>query len=238
MNEIIVRGGIPGENLFLMDNIEIPNPNHFGEQGTGGGPINMVNTFMVRRVDFYAGAFSAKYGDKASSVMDIKLREGSEERFKGEAEMGMSGAGSLLEGRLPSVNGSYLFSARKSFLDLIIKSTGLTAVPHYHNLQGKIVLNINPANKLIINGIYGADKINIEDEGTVGYSRGAENVDYQGDQYATGMTLQTFWSKKMFSNTTVSSIRNNWQVDVYRKPGRKTYFTNNSKETSEKDQTE
>jgi hypothetical protein len=67
-NEIIVRGGIPGENLFLMDNIEIPNPNHFGDQGAGGGPINMLNTFMVRKVDFHAGAFSAKYGDKASSV--------------------------------------------------------------------------------------------------------------------------------------------------------------------------
>ncbi|MCK4689080.1 MAG: carboxypeptidase-like regulatory domain-containing protein, partial [Candidatus Marinimicrobia bacterium] len=37
-NEIIVRGGEPAENLFLMDNIEIPNPNHFGWQGTGGGP--------------------------------------------------------------------------------------------------------------------------------------------------------------------------------------------------------
>lgn len=230
VNEIIVRGGIPGENLFLMDNIEIPNPNHFGEQGTGGGPINMVNTFMVRRVDFYAGAFSARYGDKASSVMDITLRGGSDERFKGEAEIGMAGAGSLLEGTLPSINGSYLLSARKSFLDLIIKSTGLTAVPRYHNLQGKIVLNLNPANKLIMNGIYGADKINIEDEGTGGYSRGAENVDYKGDQYATGITLQTFWSKKMFSNTTVSSTRNNWEVDVYRKPGKETYFINNSRE--------
>lgn len=230
VNEIIVRGGIPGENLFLMDNIEIPNPNHFGEQGTGGGPINMVNTFMVRQVDFYAGAFSAKYSDKASSVMDIKLREGGEERFKGEAEMGMAGAGSLVEGTVSSLNGSYLLSARKSFLDLIIKSTGLTAVPRYHNLQGKMIFNLNPANKLIVNGIYGADKINIEDEGTGGYSRGAENVDYKGDQYAAGLTLQTFWSKRMFSTTTFSSVRNKWQIDVYRKPGKDTYFINNSKE--------
>jgi len=57
-NEIIVRGGIAGENLFLMDNIEIPNPNHFGDQGAGGGPINRLNTFMIRKVDFFAGAFS------------------------------------------------------------------------------------------------------------------------------------------------------------------------------------
>lgn len=36
-NEIIVRGGMPGENLFVMDHIEIPNPNHFAYQGLGGG---------------------------------------------------------------------------------------------------------------------------------------------------------------------------------------------------------
>ncbi|HHJ53587.1 MAG TPA: hypothetical protein ENJ89_10365, partial [Caldithrix abyssi] len=46
-NEIIIRGGNPGENLFIMDEIEIPNPNHFGQHGEGGGPINMINTLMV-----------------------------------------------------------------------------------------------------------------------------------------------------------------------------------------------
>ena len=54
LNEIIIRGGYPGENLFIMDNIEIPNPNHFAVQGAGGGPINLLNSYMVRNVDFYA----------------------------------------------------------------------------------------------------------------------------------------------------------------------------------------
>lgn len=229
-NEIIVRGGMPGENLFLMDNIEIPNPNHFGEQGTGGGPINMLNTFMVRKVDFYAGAFSAKYGDKASSVMDISLRNGSRERHQGEFEMGMAGAGMLLEGPLPGSSGSYILSARKSFLDLIISSTGLTAVPKYYNLQGKTTLKLNASNTLMINGIYGNDKIHIREEGTGGYSRGAENVDYSGDQYAFGATLQTFWSKTMYSLTTISTVKNNWNVDVYRNPGKEIYFQNHSTE--------
>ena len=65
-NEIIVRGGGPGENLFIMDHLEIPNPNHFGEVGTGGGPVNMLNTEFVERIDFFAGGFPARYGDKQS----------------------------------------------------------------------------------------------------------------------------------------------------------------------------
>ena len=62
-NEIISRGGMPGENLFLLDNIEIPNPNHFGIEGAGGGPINMINPLFVREIEFTPGAFSARNGD-------------------------------------------------------------------------------------------------------------------------------------------------------------------------------
>ncbi|UCH09333.1 MAG: TonB-dependent receptor, partial [Fidelibacterota bacterium] len=81
-NEIIVRGGGMGENLFVMDHLEIPNPNHFGEPGGSGGAINVINTDFIERIDFYAGAFPARYGERLSSVMDISLREGDRQRFQ------------------------------------------------------------------------------------------------------------------------------------------------------------
>lgn len=233
INEIIIRGGYPGENLFIMDNIEIPNPNHFAIQGAGGGPINMLNSYMVRNIDFYAGAFSAKYGDKASSVMDISLRDGSSERFRAEGSLGMAGVGLLLEGPL-SEKGSYMFSARKSYLDLVVSSTGLTAVPHYYNLQGKITYNFNQRNTLYVNSVYGNDNINIEEGDEAGYGRGAENVDTKSDQYINGLTLRTFWAKNLYSFTTLSAVQNNYYVDVYELPAPETkdiFFTNESKET-------
>lgn len=215
-NEIIVRGGIPGENLFLMDNIEIPNPNHFAHQGSGGGPINMINTNFVRQVDFYAGAFPARYGDKASSVMDISLRDGNQKEYAGNAYLGMAGAGILFEGPIQNGKGSFITSFRKSFLDLIISSTGLTAVPHYYNLQGKLSYNLNPNNKLIVNGIYGNDNIFIEnDEGEGGYSRGAENVDARYYQYAIGMTWRHLYSDKGFMKLTLSQALNHYNEYVW-----------------------
>lgn len=230
-NEIIIRGGNPGENLFLMDEIEIPNPNHFSQPGTGGGPINMINTMMVREVDFYAAAFPAKYGDKASSVMDISLREGSRERFQAEFDMGMAGAGFLVEGPINSGKGSYVLSARKSYLDLLVSSFGLVAIPRYHNLQGKLTYDLSPKNTLIINGLYGGDGIKIEDEGSGGYSRGAENVDTKGNQYAFGATVRTMWNPQIYSKTTLSHVHSDWLTNVYRKEaaGKKTYFKNESK---------
>ena len=229
LNEIIVRGGYPGENLFLMDNIEIPNPNHFPVQGSGGGPINLLNSYMVRNIDFYAGAFSSRYGDKASSVMDISLRNGATERFMAEANMGMAGLGLLLEGPAGS-RGSYIVSARRSYLDWIIKSTGLTAVPQYYNFQGKMTLNLNSKNTLLINGLYGSDNINIEGDEEAGFSRGAENVDTRNYQFIYGATLKTIWNRQLYSFTTVSGVQSDYFAEVYENPGREVFFVNDSRE--------
>jgi hypothetical protein len=106
-NEIITRGGMPGENLFLLDNIEIPNPNHFGIEGAGGGPINMINPLFVREIEFTPGAFSARYGDKASSVMDIRLREGSREQLETAFDLSMAGARINAEGPIAGGKGAF-----------------------------------------------------------------------------------------------------------------------------------
>lgn len=230
MNEIIVRGGMPGENLFVMDHIEIPNPNHFGEQGTGGGPINMLNAQIVRRVDFYAGAFPARYGDKASSVMDISLREGNREKVTGHAFLGMAGAGAIIEGPINGGKGSYIFSGQKSFLDLIISSVGLTAVPKYFSIQGKVAYHLDRNDQLRFNGIYGDDRINIEDsEEEDAYSQGAENVLAKSHQSTVGLTWQHLFGEKGFSRVTLSRTASHWNTDVYHNDG-ESYYQNRSDE--------
>ncbi len=206
-NEIIVRGGNYGENLFIIDNIEIPNPNHFAWQGTGGGPINMINTDFVRKIDFMAGAFPAKYGDKASSVLDIKMLEGSRDGFHGKFGMGMAGAGGSVEG--PLRNGSYIFSAHKSFLSLIKSSLGLTAVPHYYNAQGKLAYDLSPRHKLTLLGIYGNDRIQIEEETNAYGGQPDITIDAKSHQYAGGAGLQSLLGNG-YSRLTLSRTLNYW----------------------------
>lgn len=58
-NDLIVRGGGPSENRFFMDGIEIPNINHFATQGATGGPVSIVNSDLVREINFYTGSFPA-----------------------------------------------------------------------------------------------------------------------------------------------------------------------------------
>ncbi|MCK5033989.1 MAG: TonB-dependent receptor, partial [Calditrichia bacterium] len=75
-NSLIVRGGSPIENAFYVDNIEIPNINHFPTQGSSGGPIGLINVDFIKDVNFYSGGFSTAFGDKLSSIMELTFREG------------------------------------------------------------------------------------------------------------------------------------------------------------------
>lgn len=208
-NEVVVRGGAPGENLFVMDHIEIPNPNHFGEQGSGGGPIGIINPMFINEVDFYAGSFPARYGDKASSVMDIELREGNRNKFEMQIDMGMHGFGALAEGPINQGRGSYLVSYHKSYLDLIIANTGLTAVPQYYNMQAKVVYDLSKKHKIIWNGLYGNDKISLEEDAYTDISN-IYFVDVKGYEYASGLSWKGLWSKQLYSLLTVYKVENFW----------------------------
>ncbi len=214
-NEVIVRGGNPNENMFLLDGLELPNINHFGVQGAGGGPIGMLNNELVREVDFLAGAFPARFDGKLSSVMDIALRSGRRDRVQGNINLSMAGAGALLEGPVGD-NTSWIVSFRRSYLSLIHGSVGLTAIPEYWNSQLKITHQITPLQKLMVNGIYGDDYINFSDSTQSAYSRGAEDVNSQGHQGAIGLTLDSYWSERHYSRTVLGVSENYWDVVVKR----------------------
>lgn len=146
-NDLIVRGGAPFENLFIIDNLEVSNINHFGSQGSTGGPLSIINLDFVRNVEFSAGGFAANYGDKLSSLTKIFLRKGNEEKFGGKLNLSATGFGLNLEGPI-SDKGSYFFSVRRSYLDLIFKLAGFAFIPQYWDYQGKIHYRLDDKNIL------------------------------------------------------------------------------------------
>ncbi|MFA6596878.1 MAG: TonB-dependent receptor [Ignavibacteriaceae bacterium] len=146
-NDLIVRGGAPSENLYLLDGIPIPNINHFGTQGATGGPLSFINLDFVKETTFSTGGFPVLYGDKLSSVLQINLREGRKDKLGGKATISASQFGVNLEGPLSS-NSSFLFSARRSYLDFIFKAAGFGFVPEYYDVLSKYDLDIDPKSSL------------------------------------------------------------------------------------------
>lgn len=165
-NDLIVRGGAPSENLYLVDGIEVPNINHFGTQGATGGPLSFINLDFVRETSFSTGGFSSLYGDKLSSVLTIELRDGRNDRLGGKATVSASQFGLNAEGPLFSENSSFLFSARRSYLDFIFKAAGFSFVPEYYDVLTKSDFKIDNKNSLsfIFIGAFGNVKFFNDDE--------------------------------------------------------------------------
>lgn len=159
-NDLIVRGGAPSENLFVVDNIELSNINHFGTQGASGGPLSFINLDFVNEVSFKTGGFGVKYGDKLSSVLTIDLKDGRTDRFGGKATISATQFGLNLEGPTDN-NGSFLFSARRSYLDFIFKAAGFGFVPEYWDFLGKVNYKLSPKDQLNVLGIAALDNLKL-----------------------------------------------------------------------------
>lgn len=222
-NELIVRGGSPDENLTILDEMELHSTNHYPNEYNSGGPINMVNVDLIDNIQFSTGGFNSKYGDKLSSVMQITTREGTRnKKLSSNLNLSMAGFGGIFEGRINNGKGSWLLSARKSYINLIAGSLGLTAIPYYYDLQSKIVYDISQSQKISFSAIYGNDKILIDGEDNTDFTKTNKTdsvsiyrVDVKQYQYALGFTLRSIWSKKSYSQITwyYSRYVNNLNVD-------------------------
>ncbi len=217
-NDLIVRGGSPAENLNVIDGFEIPNLNHFGSQGSSGGPIGMIQTEFISEATFLSGGFPSTYGDKLSSVLDIKLREGNREKLSGSFDLSMAGAGVILEGPITS-NTTYMLNARISYLDLFNKTIGLTAVPKYTNYNGKITHKIDPQNDLNFIFLAGIDDIHFtQDESEKDSTKMiSEDVRSGGYQYLAGTSWRHIFSKNGYSNLyfwTTKNVFDNKGLDL------------------------
>jgi outer membrane receptor for ferrienterochelin and colicin len=201
-NSLIVRGGSPLENAFYLDGIEIPNINHFPTQGATGGPIGMINVDLIDEVNFYTGGFPASYGDKLSSILNLTMREGNRNNFEGQFDLSIMGFGGVVEG--PIDHGSYMFSARRSYLDYLVKmfDIGTSVAPRYGDVQGKIVYDLSPKHKLSLVTINGDDHNNpsrsVAEENDMLYY-GNQDI-YQN---AGGIVWRALWSNTFYSMTSI-----------------------------------
>ncbi|QQS35802.1 MAG: TonB-dependent receptor [Ignavibacteriales bacterium] len=146
-NDLIVRGGAPSENLYIVDGIEVPNINHFGTQGATGGPLSYINLDFVKETSFSTGGFPVLYGDKLSSVLNIKLRQGRNDRLGGKVTIAATQFGLNLEGPL-TANSDFIFSARRSYLDFIFKAADFAFVPEYYDVLSKANFKIDQYNSI------------------------------------------------------------------------------------------
>ncbi len=201
-NDLIVRGGAPSENLYIVDGIEIPNINHFGTQGAAGGPLSYINLDYVKETTFSTGGFSAEYGDKLSSVLKINLRKGREDRIGGKATISASQFGLNLEGPVGKDN-NFIFSVRRSYLDFIFKAAGFGFVPEYYDLLTKADFKLDNENSISYFFTGAFDNVKYFNETADQRFDNSRILGSDQTQYATGLNYRHLF-KNGFFNITLS----------------------------------
>ncbi|TCI92620.1 TonB-dependent receptor [Tenacibaculum sp. M341] len=219
-NDIIIRGGATSENKFYVDGIEVPVINHFQTQGASGGPVGMINTDLIRNVDFYSSAFPANRGNSLSSVIEFTQKVGNQEKFEGRASLGTSDAGITLQGPL-SKNTSVIVSARQSYLKPLFKLLKLTFLPTYNDFQLNFKSKLSDRDELSIFGLAAIDdfeiNLNVNDGET------DEETIKRNTYFLNVIPIQTQWnytvgaSYKHYegnSKQTYVLSRNEWKNDI------------------------
>jgi len=215
-NEIIVRGNSPKGIQWRLEGIEIPNPNHFTDEGSTGGGINALNSSMLSNSDFFTGAFTAEYGNAYSGIFDINLRSGNNLKHENTFGFSTSGIDFTVEGPLKkNYSGSYLANYRYSSLELLDKSgiVDYDGVPKYQDGSFKIVLPTNKTGKFTLFGLFGKSNILVTDKNedesiTLG------EYDVSSDLTVLGISnLLAIGKKSYLKNTLAFSTANRGEED-------------------------
>lgn len=159
---MIVRGGDPGQNLYLFDNVPVIYVNHLG------GFMSVFNPEIINNIDVYKGGFPSRYGGRLSSVMDITQREGDYSTCKGSFSAGITDLSFNYEGPAGFKNSSFIVGARKTLFDPIMAliqispaASGDYIVAYgFHDFNGKFSWKPDQKKSLSVNLYQGDDYLN------------------------------------------------------------------------------
>lgn len=164
-NDLIIRGGSPNENRFYLDDVEVPNINHFATQGASGGPVGLINVDFIREVNFYSGAFPSNRGNSLSSVFQFNQKNGRDDRVGATFTIGSNDLALTLEGPLSKKkNTTFMLSVRQSYLQFLFKALKLPFLPTYNDFQVKVRHKFGKRGELYFVGLGAIDqfKLNLD----------------------------------------------------------------------------
>lgn len=212
---LLVRGGSPDQNLIMLDGIALYEVNHLF------GLVSIFNEDAINNVNLYKSDFSAKYGGRLSSVVDIQLKDGNYKDFGGSATVGILGGKMHLEGPIQKEKSSFNLAGRTSWIGGLIGPTVNELLDvegtafRYHDFNVKIKREFQSTNALTFSAYSGRDNVSYKDK-----SQSIENFQLDTDnRLSWGTDVASLrWSRllgpKVFSNLTIGFVNYNYLYNV------------------------
>ena len=201
-NQMLVRGGHPMENLFLVDGIEVPNLNHLADANSTGGFGPMIDAAAIQGLSLYNGGFDARYPERLSSVTELRTLESPHSRSHVEVDFGIQGLGGLTERSLHA--GDLLVSAHHGLMDVITKQMGIDGVPSYTNVLTRYRRRSSSGAGFTLLNLAGWDSIKIVPCASDRAETSSIDSEYDGWRETTGAEWQQVYSSRAFGVLSVS----------------------------------
>ena len=185
-----VRGGGTGQNMMLLDEATVYNAAHLF------GIFSVFNNDALKDVKFYKGGIPAEYGGRLSSLLDVRMKEGSPQKFGVNGGIGLLSSRLTIDGPILKDRCSFIVSGRRSYMDIffplyrdqIPDDTKL----YFYDMNAKVNFRVNDNNRLFASGYFGRDVMNYA---------GVMQIDY-GNRTLTTRYNHLF-NDRLFSNLSV-----------------------------------
>lgn len=196
-----VRGGGLDQNLILLDEAPVYNASHLL------GFFSVFNSDAIKDVTLYKGGMPAEYGGRASSVMDVIMKDGNAKRFGASGGIGLISSKLTLEAPIVKDKGSFIISGRRTYADVFtalsknedLRNTSL----YFYDLNLKANYQISDRDRVYISGYFGRDKFSFDDQ--FGFSWGN----------ATGtVRWNHIFNDRLFGNTSLIYSDYDYAFDI------------------------
>ncbi|GAA3931960.1 TonB-dependent receptor [Hymenobacter algoricola] len=212
---LFVRGGSSDQNLVLVDNALVYNPNHLF------GLFSVFNSDAVQSVDLYKSGFPAQFGGRLSSVVDVKLRAGSREKIGVTGGIGLISSRLTVEGPLgraeagAPAKGSFIVSGRRTYFDVFTRAINrrnagdesYQPIPDYffYDLNAKASYRLGDQDEVFATGYLGRDVFGFA-------SPNSFNFDFNWGNTLGVVRWQHTFNPKLIANTSVSVTDYQYQL--------------------------
>ncbi|UCJ06840.1 TonB-dependent receptor [Chitinophaga pendula] len=202
---LLVRGGSPDQNLVLLDEAPLYNPSHLM------GIFSAFNTYAIKHVELYKGAFPARFGGRLSSVVDISMKDGNMHRLQGNVMVGLLASQLTLEGPLIKDKTSFILSGRRTYHDLyvgpIIKSDSPVEqfALYFYDLNAKVHHKFSDKDHVYLSAYAGRDRFKIKTNYSTNQTNSERSIidnRLQWQHLSTTLRWNHTFSNKLFMNTT------------------------------------
>lgn len=201
---MFVRGGTDDQNLVLLDDAVIYNVGHLF------GFFSVFNTDAINDIQLVKGAFPARYGGRLSSVLDIRMNDGSLERWNVRGGVGLLTSRLMIDGPLIKDRMSFMVAGRRTYIDQVLKSVNVSLPYYFYDVNAKLNYRISESDRIYLSTYFGDDILEFQNQGERDEDLGFGFT--LGNWITTARWNHVYASGKTFSNVTLHQTRFNYDI--------------------------